>query len=328
MYLNRWGWVAILALGAFASSAAAQSKPEQGKQQTVRFATLAPSALLWTHAVANDQGFYAKQHLKVEELRAGSSTALLQAVATGSADAGASLGDAAIRAIDQGAPVVVAGSMIEKSILNLVVPKSVKSLKELEGAPVTAGAVEGGTANLLRYQLKLGGVDPKSLKMLSITNSKDRVVALQNGQVKAALLIAPFDVLAEREGMRIIDVYKEPYVETPLIFNTAWAAKNRATAVAMTRALKQAADFIYDPANKAKAIDVLAAYTAVPRDVCADSYRFIVEQHQAIGRGLRVLPAGLENIVRVDEAVAGTPAEKKAPFDVKKYFDPSFLAGR
>ena len=326
MGLRRWALATILGLGWFASPA--QGRAQARELHVVRFATLAPSALLWTHAVANAEGFYAKHGLKVEDLRAGSSTALLQAVATGSADAGASLGDAVIRAVDQGAPVVIAGAMIEKSILRLVVAKGVKSLKELDGAPVTAGAVQGGTANLLRYQLKEAGVDPNSLKMISITNSKDRVVALENGQVKAALLIAPFDVLAERQGMKVLGAYQKPYIETPLIFNKPWAARNRPTADAMTQALKEASDWIYDPANEAKAIDILAAYTSVPRDVCAESYKFIVQEHQAIGRGLRVQPAGLENIVRVDEALGAAPVGQSAKFDLSKYFDPSFLAGR
>ena len=94
--------------------------------------------------------------------------------------------------------------------------------------------MEGGTANLLRFQLQGGGVDPSTLKMLALTNSRDRVVALGNGQVKGALLIAPFDTLAIREGMKVLDVYREPYLQTPLILNKEWAEKNRAAAVGIT----------------------------------------------------------------------------------------------
>ena len=293
----------------------------------VTMATLAPSALLWLHAIAKDQGFYAERHIAVKELVAGSSPALLQAVSSGSVNAGMSLGDVVIRAVDQGAPVVITGAVLGKTILRLVGGKDVKDIKELQGATVTAGAVEGGTANLLRYQLKHGGVDPRSVQMVSLTNSKDRVVALGNGQVKGALLIAPFDTLAERQGMKVLDVYTPDYVETPLIVNKNWAAQNRAAATALTQALKKAAVWIYDPANKDKAIEILAAYTNVPKDVCADSYTFIVEEQKAIGQNLEVTAAGLENIIKIDRDIGADPASSK-PFDLSRYYDPSYLAAK
>jgi ABC-type nitrate/sulfonate/bicarbonate transport system substrate-binding protein len=318
----------LRALGILCALAVVHAPAARAQQPTeVRVAMLAPSALLWLHAVAKDQGFYDERKISVKELIAGSSPALLQAVSSGSVEAGISLGDVVIRAIDQGAPVIISGAVLEKTILRLVGGTGVTTIKELEGATVTAGAVEGGTANLLRYQLNRGGVDPRSVKMVALTNSRDRVVALGNGQVKGALLIAPFDTLAEKEKMKILDVYREPYVQTPLILNKDWAAKNRDAAVGLTKALQKAAVWIYDPKNKAKAIEILAAYTKVPADVCADSYKFIVEDQKAIGRNLEVTADGLHNIIKIDQAIGANPASSK-PFDLSRYFDPSFLAAK
>jgi ABC-type nitrate/sulfonate/bicarbonate transport system substrate-binding protein len=313
----------------FVALLVATAAPDGRAQQMteIRVATLAPSALLWLHAIARDQGFYAERKIAIKELVAGSSPALLQAVASNSVEAGISLGDVVIRAIDQGAPVIMTGAVLEKTILRLIGGTGVTEVKQLTGATVTAGAVEGGTANLLRFQLQRGGADPRSVKMVALTNSKDRVVALGNGQVKGALLIAPFDTLAVSEGMKILDVYTDPYVQTPLIVNKDWAEKNRGFAASLTQALKKAADWIYDPANKEKAIDILASYTSVPRDVCADSYKFIVEQQKAIGRGLAVQAAGLENIIKIDQAIGANPASSR-PFDLLRYYDSSFLAAR
>jgi ABC-type nitrate/sulfonate/bicarbonate transport system substrate-binding protein len=311
-------------LALFATGAA----PLRAQQPTeVRVAMLAPSALLWLHAVAKDQGFYAERKIDVKELIAGSSPVLLQAVSSGSVEAGISLGDVAIRAIDQGAPVIIAGAVLEKTILRLVGGTGVATTKDLEGGVVTAGAVEGGTANLLRFQLKAGGVDPRSVRMVALTNSKDRVVALGNGQVKGALLIAPFDTLAEREKMKILDVYTKDYVQTPLILNKDWAAKNKDAAVGLTKALQKAAVWIYEPKNKQKAIDILAAFTNVPNDVCAESYKFIVEEQKAIGQNLEVKAAGLEDIIKIDQDIGANPASSK-PFELSHYYDPSFLAAK
>jgi ABC-type nitrate/sulfonate/bicarbonate transport system substrate-binding protein len=304
--------------------------PQPSRAQAVtevRVAVLAPSALLWLHAIAKSEGFYAERRIDVKELFAGSSPVLLQAVSSGSVEAGISLGDVVIRAIDQGAPVIIAGAVLEKTILRLVGGTGVATTKDLDGAVVTAGAVEGGTANLLRWQLRAGGVDPRGVKMVALTNSKDRVVALGNGQVKGALLIAPFDTMAEREKMKILDVYTPDYIQTPLILNKDWAAKNKGAAIGLTKALQKAAVWIYQPANRQKAIDILAAYTSVPADICADSYRFIVEQQKAIGQNLEVKAAGLENIIKIDQDIGANPASSK-PFDLSRYYDPSFLAAK
>ncbi|MEW6122322.1 MAG: ABC transporter substrate-binding protein [Pseudomonadota bacterium] len=300
----------------------------QAPKTEVKLAVLAPSALLWTHAIAQEKGFYEKQNLTVRELRASDSPALLQAVASGSADAGIALGDLAVRAIDKGAPVVIAGAVLQKTILRLYGAKGTATIKDLAGKPLTAGAVKGGTANLLKYQLKLGGVDPAGVQMVSIANSRDRIIAMGNGQVAGALLIAPFDTLAAREGAVYLGVYREPYVQTPLVLNKTWAnaPATRPTAIALTQALKQAAAFIDDPANKDAAIDVLAAYTKTPRDVVEDSYEFIVKDQKAIPADLSVPAAGLENLFKIDAEVGGEPQTQA--FDLKRYYDPSFIAGK
>jgi ABC-type nitrate/sulfonate/bicarbonate transport system substrate-binding protein len=303
-----------LAIGAGTSASA---------QDNVRLATLAPSALLWLHAIADAKGFYKERGIQVQELRTASSPALLQAVSSGSADAGISLGDVVIRAIDQGAPVIMSGAVLEKTILRLYGGPGVASAKELAGKPVTAGAVQGGTANLLRYQLMQLGVDQKGLQMVSIPNSRDRVVAMQNGQVKGALLIAPYDTVVEKEGMKLLDVYREPYVQTPLVLNTSWASKNRKAAVALTQALRQASDWIYDAKNRKEAAAILATYTSTPQDIAEASYDFVVKEQQAVGKGLRVQAAGLENIIKIDRAVTAEPGGPA--FDLKKYYDPTYL---
>ncbi|RAI45611.1 ABC transporter substrate-binding protein [Rhodoplanes roseus] len=313
------------ALAACLSLAAPVAHAQQ--KTDVRVAMLAPSALLWLHAIAKEKGFYAERGIEVRELVAGGSPALLQAVASGSVEAGISVADLAIRAIDKDAPVVIVGAVLGKSILRLVGGAGITSAAQMNGKPVTAGGVEGGTANLLRYLIMRGGGDPRGVQMVAMANSKDRVIALKNGQVMGSLLIAPFDTIAQRDGMKVLDDYTEPYLQTPLIVNKDWAKKDPKSAIALTQATKKAADWIYDPANKEKAIDILAAFTKVDRDICAESYKFIVEQQQAIGRGLVVSAASLENLIKIDKAVGANPTSDRA-FVLSRYYDPSFLEAK
>ena len=108
-----------LVAAALALSVPLAGAQAQAPKTEVKLAVLAPSALLWLHAIAMDKGFYDKRNIAVRELRASDSPALLQAVASGSADAGIALGDLAVRAIDKGAPVIIAGAVLDKTILRL-----------------------------------------------------------------------------------------------------------------------------------------------------------------------------------------------------------------
>lgn len=298
--------------------------PAAQAQDTVRLATLAPGALLWIHNVADVKGFYKASNLDVKRLQVSDSPALVQAVASGSADAGVSLGDVVMKAIDQNAPIIIAGGYITKTSLRLVGAKDVKNVKDLAGTKMTAGAVSGGTTNLMLYQLKLLGVDPAGIQRISIPNSRDRVVALENGQVRGAVMTPPFDIMAMRQGFPILDTFREPFLQTPLILNTAWAAKNRPVAVRFVGASRTAARWIYDPKNKAEAIDILAKDTGVARDIAEASYQFLVEEQKAYSADLAVPEASMTNILKIDREV-NPGAAAPAKFEMKKYYDPSYL---
>jgi ABC-type nitrate/sulfonate/bicarbonate transport system substrate-binding protein len=290
---------------------------------TVRLATLVPSALTWLHHVAEAQGFYRDAGLTVENLVISDSPGLLQAVASGSADVGFSLGDLALIAIDQRAPIVMTGAVLDRSALRLIGGPGIKSARDLNGKRVTAGALRGGTTNLMLYQLKLLSVNIDSLQVVSIPNSRDRVVAMQNGQVSGAMLLAPFDIVALQQKMTVLDVYRQPYVETPVIFNVNWAQKNRKTAIAMAHSLRRAALWINQTSNRAAAAQILAHATNATHDIADASYRFIVAEQHAIPRDLSIPENGLRDILRINQVIEG---KAPPPFTFHEYYDPSFLA--
>ena len=296
------------------------------KTDTVRLATLAPGALLWLHNIAETKGFYKEANLEVRRLQVADSPALVQAVASASADAGVSLGDLVMKAIDQNAPIIMAGGYITKTSLRLVGAKDVKTPKDLAGQRMTAGAVSGGTTNLMLYQMLLHGVDPNGIQRISIPNSRDRVVALEAGQVRGAVMTPPFDIMAMQKGFPILDTYREPFLQTPLIVNTNWAAKNRAVVVKLVRASRQAAQWIYEPKNRAEAVEILSKDTGVALDISDASYQFLVTEQKAYSIDLTVPEASIANLLKIDREV-NPNAPKDAPkLDMKKYYDPSFLA--
>lgn len=314
-------YVRVLGILAVALAFTIASAQSGGDLKQVRMARLAPSALLWLHAIANDQGLYEAHGVQVQDVQAANSSALVQAVASGSADAGIALGDNTMRAIDEGAPVVISGAILSKPILRLI--GTVENVQDLKGKRVTGGAVTGGTSDLLLYQLKQAGVQPDEVQVVGIPNSRDRLVGFQNGQLEGGLLIPPFDILALRDGFNLLDVYRDYWLETPLILNRPWAAANPEAAKGVTQALADAAAWIYDSANRDEAVRVLAEYTGIDTDIVQDAYDFMVVDQKAISPDLTVPAASLRNILILRQEVHGgtMPA-----FDLGTYYDPSFLS--
>ncbi|HEX7002505.1 MAG TPA: ABC transporter substrate-binding protein [Trueperaceae bacterium] len=315
-YVKR-SFIALAAvLMIFGSPATAQDS----ELEEVTLATLAPSALLWLHAIAVDQDFYAANGVRITPVQAQSSAALAQAVASGSANAGVALGDNVMRAIDEGAPLVISGAILSKPILRLI--GTTESAADLAGKRVTGGAVTGGTSDLLLYQLMNAGVQPDQVQVVGIPNSRDRLVGFQNGQLEGGLLIAPFDILALREGFNLLDVYKDYWLETPLILNRDWAEANPEAAKGVTKAFANAAAWIYEPGNRDDAVRILSEYTGIEEDIVQEAYDFIVVEQQAISPDLSVPADSLRNILVISQAVHGG---EMPDFDLSTYYDPSYL---
>lgn len=315
-YVKR-SFIALAAvLMIFGSPATAQDS----ELEEVTLATLAPSALLWLHAIAVDQDFYAANGVRITPVQAQSSAALAQAVASGSANAGVALGDNVMRAIDEGAPLVISGAILSKPILRLI--GTTESAADLAGKRVTGGAVTGGTSDLLLYQLMNAGVQPDQVQVVGIPNSRDRLVGFQNGQLEGGLLIAPFDILALREGFNLLDVYTDYWLETPLILNRDWAEANPEAAKGVTKAFANAAAWIYEPGNRDDAVRILSEYTGIEEDIVQEAYDFIVVEQQAISPDLSVPADSLRNILVISQAVHGG---EMPDFDLSTYYDPSYL---
>src|ERR1041385_2252932 len=154
--------------------------------------------------IAMDQGFYAQEGLDVTFI-AMTGKALVTAALSGNVDfvpipsggAQAALSGAEIR-------YVVGESL--KSQWTIVTPKSVNKVEELKAKTIGFGRLgsadyDEGQAVLERFfKMQVG----KDYKVISFQAEPERIAALINGDIQAALLSAPHAAKAEGAGMKVL----------------------------------------------------------------------------------------------------------------------------
>ena len=154
--------------------------------------------------IAMDQGFYAQEGLDASFITL-TGKALVTAALSGNVDfvpipsggAQAALSGAEIR-------YVVGESL--KSQWTIVVPKTVNKVEELKGKTIGYGRLGGadydeGQAVLERFfHMQVG----KDYKVISFQGEPERIAALANGDIQAALLSAPHAAKAEGAGMKVL----------------------------------------------------------------------------------------------------------------------------
>lgn len=190
--------LACLALAALTSGAAqAQTKITIGK-------VIGGDGFHIPTYIAMDQGFYAQEGLDASFITL-TGKALVTAALSGNVDfvpipsggAQAALSGAEIR-------YVVGESL--KSQWTIVVPKSINKVEELKGKTIGYGRLGGadydeGQAVLERFfHMQVG----KDYKVISFQGEPERIAALSNGDIQAALLSAPHAAKAEAAGMKVL----------------------------------------------------------------------------------------------------------------------------
>jgi ABC-type nitrate/sulfonate/bicarbonate transport system substrate-binding protein len=113
-------------------------------------------------------------------------------------------GVSAAHAYVAGVPMRLVMSYVNGMDQLFIVNPKFKSIKELKGQ--TIGAQNpGGMLNIMVDEiLKKHGVNPREVTTLNMIAAADRLVALKNGSIQAAVLSTPYNFEAEKAGYRVM----------------------------------------------------------------------------------------------------------------------------
>ncbi len=311
----------------FAALAVAMCLPVAGSAQAplieVTWGTLSPQAAEWPIYLADSQGFFKDEGVHVSIVYTGSPVTSINVLATNSTNMGDNGTDNLIAAISRSLPIKIVGGIFSAMPYSLVTVPAIKSWADLKGKAVTLATKQDVTAVVFTQMAAPHGLTMDDFSIVSGGTSNVRYAALASGNVQAAILTQPFDLIAEAAGMKILstahDAMKD-WTFSSIAVNQPWAAANRSTVVKVLRALRKAIRYGYT--HKEQSIALLVGLTHADPEIVRRAYELDFTRWHAFDDGFHLTDTSLRYIEKLQGqigAVASPPA-------LSDLYDPSYAA--
>lgn len=289
--------------------------------------SLFPSAG-WILHLGIAEGFFAKEGLDIHPNPVTGSVQQITGMMDGAYDLGLTALDNVI-AYDAGqgaakfaqSPDLFAFMGGEGGGLHLIAAPAVARIADLKGKVLAVDAASTGFAFMLYRSLALHGVMPGSYELLAVGSSGKRYEALTQGKAQGALLDRPFDAFAVQKGFKDLAAMRQifPHYQSSVgMARRAWAAAHHAELVGFIRAYVEAGLFLFDPANKETAIDVLMKTTPrLDRANAETIYRNTIGPESLVSPTATLDLKGVATVV----ALRGDYGHPKAALDAARFYD-------
>ena len=303
-----------LALVAFAAAAAAQAQPA-----ALRVMGFAGSAN-WPIFVAQEKGLFAARGLKVELAPAPNSTTQIAVLRDGQIDI-------ALTAMDNIVPypeeLFAFLGVNDGGRISLIAAPGIKRVAELKDRALAVDAIASGYAFVLMEMLARGGLAPGHYLLVSVGGSRERLRALQDGKASGALLNAPADAAAEAAGFVRLASSAEVlahYQGSVGAAQRAWAREHSDALVRYIGAHIAALDWLYAPANRSEALQILERRVGVGARNAEQSYTELLV-HGSLARKAALDVDGIRAVLALRSRFASTPPPSTDP---ARYYDLSY----
>ena len=268
----------------------------------LRLGIVSRTATYWPLYLAEDDGLFAREGLAAELEVLGGTSAGVAALLDARVDVAATCPDAVIEAIERGAPLAIAGGLVDAPVASLVARADVADIAALRGRRVAFTEARGSVSLFLRALLRRHGLGENDYAAMVCGTTPAQAEALAAGKVDAAMLTHPFDAALLARGLRrLAHVGEElgPCAFTTLNVRRGWTTD--ATWPRLRAALDAAVSRLRDRSRRAASLDVLARATDVERSALGDTYERCVAEG-ALARDAAVDRGGLSRLLALMRA--------------------------
>ena len=216
--------------------------------------------------VAERAGFFRREKLDFHVVvpLPGGSDKMLDALNDGSADVTHIATAFLIRAVLAGADARAVAAEFNNPIYSLVARSEIKSFADLKGKLIGLADEAGSITLSTRKLLALHGLRNEDFRVRIIEGTPARYTCLRRGECDAVPLGQPQDLLAVKDGNRLLGLSTEAvpeFVYTVTAARRSWASANKEALVRYVRGLGAALKFIRDPANRKTIVKIIVETT-------------------------------------------------------------------
>ncbi len=293
-----------------------------------------PGGFNWGLYVGQDKGLFARQGIAVEIQGTPNSVTQMTDFSQGKFDIAMTAVDNIVAYVEgQGeAPigpqpdfVAVMGS--DSGFLSLVTAPAIKSIRELVGKTLSVDAMTTGYAFVLYEIMRRSGLDKDKgdYQIVRAGGMVQRWNALREGHHAATMLSAPYNIIAKNSGftefVKATDVLG-PYQGNVAAVRRPWARQSRSKITSFIRAYRQAIAWLYEPANRDEAIEILRRHLSqMPQEIAELSHAELLDPAKGFFRNCDIDREGLNCVLELRSRY-GSPS--RLLNDPAKYCDPSY----
>jgi NitT/TauT family transport system substrate-binding protein len=316
------GGGASAAPGGQASPPSAPSAPVN-----LRFGQVTTTAMFWPVYVAQTKGHFQAENVSVEQIVFRVSSDATRAVSSDSIEiAGGTATDSVILADEQGnADVVAVAGALNKPTYSLIVRPEIKSFADLRGKTLGVSDLKDGSTTLLMHMLEKGGLKPGEYDIVQAGGTPDRYAAVKSGGVAGAMLTQPNDFQAVDEGYPSLGLVSDlipDFQFTVHAVRRAWAQQNSDAMLRFLRAYAKACQWLYDPANREEATQILVDSLKTNDEYARRTYDLMINHAQALPKNGELNIPGVQGVMDIMVEMGNLP--KPTP-PMTKYVDTTWL---
>jgi NitT/TauT family transport system substrate-binding protein len=228
--------------------------------------------------VAIDGGFFTKEGLDVDKQTAGSPSAALSAVLSGSADFSLHGPEWTAVAAEKGAEVDVIANVVNGAAVWIATTPDVKfdTVKDLKGQSVVSGQMPTTSTSLFLKLLKENGMAQSDVKLTQVPLGSE-IGPLVAGQSKVAVMYEPGLDQAVAKGMKVVLGFPKLYGEYAFSSISAKKSVDPDAAARFVKGLQNAIIFMQKNPADAEAIARKEFPTLDPAIVNASVKRMLTE---------------------------------------------------
>ena len=298
---------------------------QTGGKTVIREAFPSKNAAFWPNFVATSLGLYAKEGVEIQPVIVDPNVTV-SALMGGSVEISYADSTQLLLSLQKGANLVAVGLSTDRQPYKLMAAPGIKTIAELKGKKIGAASAIDIYTYVLKQILRTADLDPDEDVVWVVGGGQNqRLAAAIGGAVQAGLFSPPSDAKLTGLGFTTLAFTPDYYPNLTLSAETVrrdWAQKNGDTLRHLLAAEAAAVKWLNDPANKAKAIEILStAVKATPADA-EDAYESYIAKHAWTDACIH--RPGLVNVVKIMHETK--QLTKITAADVPKFADPQWCS--